>query len=120
MQPLSTQSRILAEWNGKTEVFHLAGGAGVIDAFNQLIERADPDLILSERGNTVLFPALLSLAERTRSELRLDRGRWSWPGSPKCRRNGPRGLYGIKRLSRTERIPSPNGTFYISLAYREE
>lgn len=75
MQPLSAQSRILAEWNGKTEVFHLAGGASVIEAFNRLIERADPDLILSERGDTVLFPALLSLAERTRSELRLDRDR---------------------------------------------
>ena len=75
MQPLSAQSRILAEWNGKTEVFHPTGGAGVIDAFNRLIERADPDLILSERGDTVLFPALLSLAERTRSELLLDRDR---------------------------------------------
>jgi DNA polymerase II len=75
MQPLSAQSRILAEWNGKAEVFHLAGGAGVIEAFNRLIERADPDLILSERGDTVLFPTLLSLAERARSELRLDRDR---------------------------------------------
>jgi DNA polymerase II len=75
MQPLSAQSRILAEWNGKTEVFHLAGDTGVIDTFNRLIERADPDLILSERGDTVLFPALLSLAERARSELRLDRDR---------------------------------------------
>lgn len=75
MQPLSAQSRILAEWNGKTEVFHPTGGAGVIDAFNRFIERADPDLILSERGDTVLFPALLSLAERTRSELLLDRDR---------------------------------------------
>jgi len=53
--------------------FHLAGGAGVIDAFNQLLAHSDPDLILSERGDTVLFPALLSLAERSRSELRLDR-----------------------------------------------
>ncbi len=73
MQPLSAQSRLLAEWNGKTEVFHLTGGARVIDAFNRLIERSDPDLILSERGDTILFPALLSLAERSRSELRLDR-----------------------------------------------
>jgi DNA polymerase-2 len=74
MQPLSAHSRILAEWNGKMESLHLAGGC-VIDAFNRLIERVDPDLILSERGDTVLFPALLSLAERTRSALKLDRDR---------------------------------------------
>src|SRR5215831_18245814 len=33
MQPLSAQSRIIAEWNNATSVFHLAGAAGVI-AFN--------------------------------------------------------------------------------------
>lgn len=75
MQPLSARSRILVEWNGATHVFHLAGGAGVINAFNELIERADPDLILSERGDTLLFPALLSLAGRERADLHLDRDR---------------------------------------------
>jgi DNA polymerase-2 len=75
MQPLSAQSRILVEWNNTTSVFHLAGGAGVINAFNELIERADPDLILSERGDTLLFPALLSLAKRERVDLHLDRDR---------------------------------------------
>lgn len=73
MQPLSAQSRIITEWNGRTGIFHLIGGAGVVTAFNQLIERANPDLILSERGDTVLFPALLSLARRERMELHLDR-----------------------------------------------
>ncbi|MCG3145078.1 MAG: hypothetical protein HONDAALG_02619 [Gammaproteobacteria bacterium] len=75
MQPLSAQSRILVEWNNATSVFHLAGGTGVIHAFNELIERADPDLILSERGDTLLFPALLSLAKRERIDLHLDRDR---------------------------------------------
>ncbi|MCG3143147.1 MAG: hypothetical protein HONDAALG_00468 [Gammaproteobacteria bacterium] len=75
MQPLSARSRILVEWNNATSVFHLAGGGGVINAFNELIERADPDLILSERGDTLLFPALLSLAGRERVDLHLDRDR---------------------------------------------
>lgn len=75
MQPLSARSRIIVEWNNTTRVFHLAGGAGVINAFNELIELADPDLILSERGDTVLFPALLSLAGRERVDLHLDRDR---------------------------------------------
>lgn len=75
MQPLSAQSRILADWKGETSVFRLADGASVIHGFNRLIERADPDLILSERGDTLLFPALLSLAKRSRVDLFLDRDR---------------------------------------------
>lgn len=75
MQPLSPQSRIIVEWNDKTSVFHFASGAGVITVLNQLIERANPDLILSERGDTILFPALLSLARRERLNLQLDRDR---------------------------------------------
>jgi DNA polymerase-2 len=75
MQPLSSQSRIIIEWNDKMSIFHLDGGASVVNAFNQLIERANPDLILSERGDTLLFPALLSLARRERVDLQLDRDR---------------------------------------------
>lgn len=75
VQPLSAQSRIVVEWNNATSVFPLAGGAGVIGAFNQLLARANPDLILSERGDTLLFPALLSLAKRERVDLHLDRDR---------------------------------------------
>jgi DNA polymerase-2 len=74
MQPLSSISRLIVEWDGETSVFPLIG-AGVIPAFNQLIERANPDLILSERGDTLLFPALLSLARREGSDLQLDRDR---------------------------------------------
>jgi DNA polymerase-2 len=74
MQPLSSKSRLIVEWDGKTSVFPLTG-AGVIPAFNQLIERANPDLILSERGDTLLFPALLSLAKREGLGLQLDRDR---------------------------------------------
>lgn len=47
IQPLSVRSRILVEWSNATSVFHLAGGAGVINTFNELIER----------GDMLLFPA---------------------------------------------------------------
>jgi len=75
VQPLTERSRVLVEWNGATSVFPLAGGAGVINALIALIERADPDLILSEWGDTLLFPALLALARRERVDLHLDRDR---------------------------------------------
>src|SRR5262249_52483119 len=74
MQPLSSKRRFIVDWDCKSSVFSLTG-AGVIPAFNQLIERANPDLILSERGDTLLFPALLSLARREGSDLQLDRDR---------------------------------------------
>lgn len=73
MQPLSAQSRIIAEWNGKTVAFQLSRGAEVVHSFHKLTERANPDLILTERGDTILFPALLSLAKRERLDLLLDR-----------------------------------------------
>ncbi|MDX2030221.1 MAG: DNA polymerase domain-containing protein [Blastocatellia bacterium] len=74
MQPFSARSRLLVEWNGETTVFPLMG-AGVLAAFNRLLERANPDLILSEQGDTVLFPALLTRARGERIDLRLDRDR---------------------------------------------
>ena len=75
MQPLSSRSRILMEWKGETREIRLFDGEKAIHEFNSFVERADPDLILSERGDTVLFPTLLSLAKRERLNLRLDRER---------------------------------------------
>ena len=43
--------------------------------FNEIIERYDPDLILSERGDSLLFPALLQVARREKLRLLLDRDR---------------------------------------------
>ncbi len=73
MQPQSSRSVILVEWKGGQHVLRMADGAKAIREFNAIIEAANPDLILSERGDTILFPALLSLAKREGLELKLDR-----------------------------------------------
>jgi DNA polymerase elongation subunit (family B) len=75
MQPLNPRSRIIVDWGDERRAFPLSAGAKTIIEFNALVERADPDLILSERGDTVLFPTLLSLARSVRLDLRLDRDR---------------------------------------------
>jgi DNA polymerase elongation subunit (family B) len=73
MQPLNARSRILIECKGETRELAMAGGVRVIHELNALIHRFDPDLILSERGDTVLLPALLALAKREKLPLQLDR-----------------------------------------------
>lgn len=75
MRPLSSKSRLTLECGDEARVLHLSEGEKAIKAFNEFIERYDPDLILSERGDAVLFPALLSSARRARLELYLDRDR---------------------------------------------
>jgi DNA polymerase elongation subunit (family B) len=75
MRPLNPRSRITVEWEGERRAFHLSDGAKTITELNALIERIDPDLIVSEHGDTVLFPALLSLAKQVRLQLWLDRDR---------------------------------------------
>jgi len=73
MQPLSAHSRLLLECAEQTCNLSFSGGARFITAFQQFLTRHDPDLILSERGDTILFPALLQLAQRERMTLCLDR-----------------------------------------------
>jgi DNA polymerase elongation subunit (family B) len=75
MRPLTTKSRLVIATENEEIILHPADGAAAIHAFNQLIERRDPDLILSERGDSVLFPALLDIAKRERLTLSLDRDR---------------------------------------------
>jgi hypothetical protein len=53
----------------------LADGAQAICAFHDFIGRHDPDVVLSERGDTVLMPALLALGKRQRIPLAVDRDR---------------------------------------------
>ena len=51
---LGEQNHIATESDER--VLHPAGGATAINAFNETVERYDPDLILSERGDSLLFP----------------------------------------------------------------
>ena len=75
MRPLTSASRIIIATESDEKVLHPAGGAAAIDAFNETVERYDPDLILSERGDSLLFPTLLQIAGRERLRLSLDRDR---------------------------------------------
>jgi DNA polymerase II len=75
VRPLTSASRIIIATESDERVLHPAGGAAAIDAFNETVERYDPDLILSERGDSVLFPTLLQIAGRERLRLSLDRDR---------------------------------------------
>ncbi|MBS1789707.1 MAG: hypothetical protein JST85_18425 [Acidobacteria bacterium] len=75
MRPLSDKSRIIIATNNEGLIPHPAEGAPAINAFNEQLQRYDPDLILSERGDSVLFPALLKVAKREKLQLQLDRDR---------------------------------------------
>jgi DNA polymerase II len=73
MRPLTAASRLIIATENDETVLHPAAGAKAINTFNEIIERYDPDLILSERGDSVLFPALLQVAGREKLRLLLDR-----------------------------------------------
>lgn len=75
MQPRSDKSRIVLECAGSATSVRFADGAQAIDSFNAFISEHDPDVILSERGDSLLFPALLRLGKREKRELLLDRDR---------------------------------------------
>jgi DNA polymerase II len=75
MRPLTGASRIIIATESDETVLHPAAGAKAIATFNEIIERYDPDLILSERGDSALFPALLRIARREKLRLPLDRDR---------------------------------------------
>jgi DNA polymerase-2 len=73
MRPLTAASRIVIATENDETVIHPAGGAKAIKTFKEIIGRYDPDLILSERGDSTLFPALLQAAGREKLRLPLDR-----------------------------------------------
>ena len=73
MQPLSAHSRLVVQYSDETTTLAFRDGARMLQRFNQLLARYDPDLILSERGDAVLFPALLKLAQQENISLQLDR-----------------------------------------------
>jgi DNA polymerase-2 len=75
MRPLTDRSRIIIATDAGEFALRPSAGAEAINAFNEIIERHNPDLILSERGDSTLFPALLEVARREKLQLRLDRDR---------------------------------------------
>lgn len=73
MQPLSAHSRLIVGIEQTETVFSFNEGARLIHRLNALVAEYDPDLLLSEHGDTVLFPALLQLAQQTKVALQFDR-----------------------------------------------
>jgi hypothetical protein len=67
MRPLKPSSQIVVATDGEERILHLAAGAKAINAFNDLIRQYDPDLILSECGDSVLFP----ISERSNTSFAL-------------------------------------------------
>ncbi len=73
MQPLSQHSRLIVGLEQTEQVFAFNDGARMIERLNALVAEYNPDLILSERGDTVLFPALLKTAQQHQLALQFDR-----------------------------------------------
>jgi DNA polymerase-2 len=75
MRPLSGKSRIILECAGERVRLRMEDGARAIEALNAFIKRHNPDVVLSQHGDSVLMPALLLLAKRKKLDLLVDRDR---------------------------------------------
>jgi DNA polymerase II len=73
MLPIHRDSKIILECDGESIQLKPDDGAKAIRAFNDFIERHDPDLILSKRGDSLLFPILFKLANQKRVNIFADR-----------------------------------------------
>ncbi|HEY6327819.1 MAG TPA: DNA polymerase domain-containing protein, partial [Blastocatellia bacterium] len=75
MRPAGDHSRIVVEYDGKTAAFPLSDARRSLQALNRILQDYDPDLLLSEHGDTILMPALLTLSRQSGVDLRVDRER---------------------------------------------
>lgn len=73
LQPLSTYSRLIIGTEQNETVFSFSEGARLIHRLNALMAEYNPDLLLSERGDTLIFPALLKTAQQHKLALQFDR-----------------------------------------------
>jgi DNA polymerase elongation subunit (family B) len=71
--PLTSQSRIILACGGEDIQIKPDDGAKAIHAFNEFIQRHDPDLILSKRGDSLLFPILFKIANQKKLRVYADR-----------------------------------------------
>ena len=75
MRPQCDRSRIIVEYTGKSAALPVADARRSIQALNRILDDYDPDLILTEHGDTILMPVLLTLAREANLTLWLDRER---------------------------------------------
>ncbi len=64
---------IRAIWDGRDYEIESERPEELVSALNSLLDLADPDLILTTQGDTLLFPWLLQAERLARKSLRLDR-----------------------------------------------
>lgn len=60
-------------WEGKDHEIDPEGPEALVTELNNVIERADPDLLLTSQGDTLLFPWLLRAEALAKARLNLDR-----------------------------------------------
>jgi DNA polymerase-2 len=75
MRPVRDDSCMTLECGGEQTRLLVKDGRHLVEAFNAFIKRHDPDVVLSERGDALLIPALLKIARRAQIDLALDRDR---------------------------------------------
>ncbi len=72
-QPLKADTRVILECDDESMQIKLGEPLKAIGDFNFFIERHDPDIIFSKRGDSLLFPALFKLANEHKRKLLVDR-----------------------------------------------
>ncbi|MGH8065341.1 MAG: DNA polymerase domain-containing protein [Candidatus Entotheonellia bacterium] len=71
--PLQRGNTLQVTLDGRSYEYTTNDSAELLDQLNTCLIRYDPDLILTDYGDTAIFPALLHLARRHRMPLALDR-----------------------------------------------
>jgi DNA polymerase-2 len=73
--PLGKGNALVLEWDGRALELLPGSRRELVQTVNRFVQRIDPDLVLSEHGDTVIIPALLDMAARQGVPLALDRDR---------------------------------------------
>jgi DNA polymerase-2 len=84
---------IIARIDGEERRLETEDGADFLESFNALLRRHDPDVLLTDWGDSYLLPRLLALADRLGTPLALNRD----PDRPVGRRR-PRSYFSYGRM----------------------
>jgi DNA polymerase-2 len=71
--PLGKGNTLAVRCDGKTLVFEPGSPEDLLRELSRLLQRHDPDLILTDHGDSFIIPSLLRLSDRWRIPLPLDR-----------------------------------------------
>lgn len=71
--PIARNNAIVAEFRGKERILRYASMADTVRALDEILQRVDPDVILSAYGDQAILPALFQCAQERGLDLSLDR-----------------------------------------------